>query len=103
MANLEELFAQLRDPGEAGLPDTIYDDLEFARADMIAAHAQEMDGASSKIQSLESELSRLKTHNYDLLMSTGGKSEEEPGEGEGEGEGEGDENENITIDDLFGD
>lgn len=104
MAKFSELLGLMREPGENGIPDTIYDDLEFAYADEIAAIAQEKDGATAKIQELESHISRLKTQNYDLLMSSG-SSGDDGGNGEGDNsdpDPEPNDDDNKGVDDLFG-
>lgn len=103
MATLEELLALAKNPGEAGIPDTIYDDMEFAYQDMVAAAAQERDGATAKIQELEGQLSALKAHNYELLMASGNTGDDANSGGDGGSDGEEDESaETISVDDLFG-
>jgi hypothetical protein len=97
--DFHELINTLREPGEDGPPPSIYDDLTQA----YSSTAQLAEGASAKatelqtrIQEYESEISRLKSTNYDLLMSS---------QGDNSGEGE-DKNQNHDvgsngIDDLF--
>ena len=102
MANFDELLALLRDPGEDGTPETIYDDLyeSYANTAGIA------DGANVRVTELEGalaaadeQISALKSHNYDLLMAvetnsdTGTIDEAESEVAE----------DNESIDDLFTD
>jgi predicted nucleic acid-binding Zn-ribbon protein len=72
MAKFHDLIGQMRDPdGEGNVPDTIYDDLmnEYNTAfDGYQAHSQEKD---AEITRLNSEVSRLKSANYDLLTQVG--------------------------------
>jgi len=83
----EEMLAQLRDAGEDGPPDTIYDDLtnlhtsevsesQQALADALA-HAAEQDGV---IQQLQGEIANLQGQNGDLLNQL--PSNDPTGEGE---------------------
>jgi hypothetical protein len=72
-----ELVALLRDPGENGLPDTIYDDLSSSYSlavDGGTAKAAELQTANS---SLTGEIDRLKALNFDLLMAAAGESSTE--------------------------
>lgn len=65
----DELLALLRNPGEDGLPETIYDDLSSSHALAVeggAALVAERDGT---IESLMGEVNRLKALNFDLLMA----------------------------------
>jgi len=108
MDRFQELLELLRNPGEDGtLPDTIYDDLTATysethdRAEGALAKAGEYESAiaeyDGKIQAYESEISRLKAMNYDLLMASGVES---GGDDDGGGDESGDDN-NKGIDGLF--
>ena len=104
MADFDELIEQMMNPGEAGIPDTIYDDLRLSRDDLVASHVQAQDGATAKIQELEAHISNLKTQNYDLLMSAG--KPEAPGEtgpnADDTDDSDSDEDDDKGIDSLFG-
>ncbi len=107
MGRFEDLVDSMENPGENGIPDSIYDDLRQAHGDVVAEHTSLNEGSSAKIQELEGRISQLKTQNYDLLMSskseptTGGENGDgsngdgENGDGEDDGDGKG-------VDDLFG-
>lgn len=105
VGRFEELVDSMENPGENGIPDSIYDDLRQAHGDVIAEHTTLNEGSSAKIQELEGRISALKTQNYDLLMSS--KSEPTPGgdnapAGDGDGDGDGDGEDGKGVDDLFG-
>lgn len=105
MASFEELLALAREPGENGLPDTIYDDMEFAYQDALAQAAQDADGNTARIQELESRVSKLTSENYDLLMNSSATGNEGDTSGNGAPGSESDEDDEPdtkTIDDLFG-
>ena len=76
--DFNELVALLRNPGEDGLPETIYDDLSSSYAMAVdggAALAAEKDAANAE---LVAEVARLKALNFDLLMAAGADSTHEP-------------------------
>lgn len=69
--DFNELMALARNPGDDGLPDTFYDDVE-------SSHNLAVDGATAKIAELETsgaalsaEIASLKALNFDLLMAAG--------------------------------
>lgn len=74
MPTFEELIALLREPGEDGLPETIYDDLGTAFADATGTRDAAIAERDSVLQERESEISRLKAMNYDLLMASSNES-----------------------------
>jgi len=104
MGRFDELIELAQNPGENGIPDSIYDDLRTAHGDEVAEHSSLNEASTAKIQELEGRISQLKTHNYDLLVaskaepSTGGDNTD-PG---GDGDGDGDSEEGKGIDELFG-
>lgn len=73
MADFNELVNRLRNPGDEELPDTIYDDLTATYTDAFEGWNSTVSEKDSTIESLQSEVSRLKSSNYDLLtrVSTG--------------------------------
>lgn len=96
--DIEELITILQNPGDDGPPETIYDDLR-------TAHTSALDGASSKIEELntaiserDAEIDRLKSANWDLF-------EQIPKAGDSDGTTETDatehENDEATLDDLI--
>lgn len=110
----KDLYSKLRDPGDDVLPDDIYDQIQSAYDDDIStreAKIAELDSAAAKhaeaLQGKDSEISRLKAMNFDLLTSTkAGSGTEDTGEADGNhfGHSDGsadDENEGSGIESLF--
>ena len=90
---LDEIIEMLQNPGEDGVPDTIYDDLRNV-------HNEAISGASAKIAELENslgentaEITRLKSANWDLFQQIPSTGDEETIEDIPDDE--------IGIDDLF--
>lgn len=65
-----ELVAMLQNPGEDGLPDSIYDDLAASYNGLAEGSASKVAELTASLQDRESEISRLKSMNYDLLISS---------------------------------
>lgn len=95
------LLESLRNPGEDGPSDSIYDDLSSTYTNDLSTRDAKVEQLTGRIAELESELSRVKIHNYDLLTAMPAESEESDGEDSGESETETD-SDNISDDDLFG-
>lgn len=93
-----ELMAILTNPGDEGIPDTIYDDLSTSHSDAVGGRDAKIVEMDNQIQALTGEVSRLKSQNYDLLMSV-------PGEGSGETESDEGESDDSPegVDSLFED
>ena len=74
-----ELMAILLNPGGDGVPDTLYDDLSTSHNDAIGGRDAKIVEMDNQVQALTGEVSRLKSQNYDLLMSvpSDGSSEDE--------------------------
>lgn len=89
-------------PGEGGIPDSIYDDLRLAHGDELAIAVQERDQASTKIQELEGRVSQLQTQLYDQTVSAAA----EPDKAADNADTDTDDDEDDGpdgVDDLFGD
>ena len=71
----EEILALMREPGEDGVPDTIYDDLTASYNTVVeggvAALTAQGDAHESANAELVAEIARLKALNFDLLMAAG--------------------------------
>lgn len=94
--DFNELIALMRDPGEDGLPETIYDDLTSSYNLAVeggAARASELEAANGELMA---EIARLKALNFDLLMAASGDSADESAD-ESPTEPPGD----VSIDSLF--
>lgn len=104
MGRFDELLSTMQNPGEAGIPDSIYDDLRLAVGDDMAILAQERDNATTKIQELEGTVSSLRTQLYDLTVASG--TEPETGGNDPDPDPDDDDDDDDTgegIDSLFGD
>lgn len=100
MADIEELLNQLQNPGDDGVPDTIYDDI---RATHNGALESTQSTAQAKIDELNAayeasvaENARLKAANWDLFEQIPKAGDDEPGDGPTE-----EETSQQTLDDLI--
>ena len=90
-----ELLQALQNPGDEGVPDTIYDDLTTEYNTVVEGGAARAAEHESVVAQMSEEIARLKALNFDLLVAAG--SEEAP-------ETPGDEPDDApapSIDDLF--
>lgn len=100
MADIEELLAQLQNPGEDGVPDTIYDDIRAAHTGALEAT---QSTAQAKIEELQAaheatlaEVNRLKAANWDLFEQIPKAGDDTPGDGTEEAV-----QDQQTLDDLI--
>lgn len=102
MGRFDELIEQAKNPGEGGIPDSIYDDLRTAYGDEMAIAVQDREGHTTQIQELEARVSQLQTQLYDATMASG--TEPEPGgDPDPDPDDDDDDEESEGIDGLFGD
>lgn len=71
MASFEDHLNTLRNPGEDGPGETIYDDLNAAYNDRVSAGDAKVAELTTANETSAAEIARLKAHNYDLLSSVG--------------------------------
>lgn len=69
MASFEDHLNTLRNAGEDGPGETIYDDLNAAYNDRVSAGDAKVAELTTANESSAAEIARLKAHNYDLLAS----------------------------------
>ena len=71
--DFQGLVNSLRNPGDEGVPDTIYDDLTNVFNTTFEGYTANTAEKEAEIARLAGEVSRLKSANYDLLtkVSTG--------------------------------
>lgn len=69
MAEFDELLGKLREPGDDGVPETIYDDLAAAYNDRISSADSKISELSSTLDTTKDELLKVRAHNYDLLTA----------------------------------
>ena len=84
MADLEDIIAQLQNPGDDGIPDTIYDDLRTAHNSALESTTQtaqaKIDELKAETEQLVTENTRLKSANWDLFEQVGKAGDDEPGD-----------------------
>lgn len=94
MPNFHDLVNVLREPGDDGVPDTIYDDLTREFDTTLEGFNATTEKQNQKIAQYEAEVKRLKSANYDLLISVGTANE-------AENSTENEQDKPISFDDLF--
>lgn len=67
MAEFEELLGKLREPGDDGPPETIYDDLAAAYNNVREGADARINELSATVQEKDKKLSQVMSHNYELL------------------------------------
>ncbi len=91
-----ELLQTLQNPGDDGVPDTIYDDLTTEYNMVVDGGAASAAEHESVVSQMASEIERLKALNFDLLVASGVSDEPETIPEDSD-----DEPESPTIDSLF--
>ena len=85
MAELEELLNVLQNPGDEGVPDTIYDDIRATHTGALestqATAQAKMDELNTALEAATAENSRLKAANWDLFEQIPKAGDDEPGDG----------------------
>ena len=94
--DFNELVALLREPGEDGLPESIYDDLMSSYNLAVDGGAASVAERDATIAELTADVARLKALNFDLLMAAG-----ETTDTDNTDNAESDLVDEPTIDDLF--
>lgn len=64
----EELISLLRNPGEDGIPETIYDDLSASYTDATSTRDARIQTTDTRVTELEAELLAAKAANWDLMQ-----------------------------------
>lgn len=68
--DFEQLIAMMRNPGEDGIPETIYDDLSASYTELSSTSGAALEQANATVAQLQAELTAAKAHNYELMMQT---------------------------------
>lgn len=68
--DFEQLIAMMRNPGEDGTPETIYDDLSASYTELSSTSSAAIETANATVAQLQAELTAAKAHNYELMMQT---------------------------------
>jgi len=95
MGKLDDLIAQLRNPGEDGLPETIYDDITQTYSDETEGWTAKSGEYEEAAKANASEISRLKSLLFDKSMET-------PVDGGNGSNSDEDEPDTDDADDKFG-
>lgn len=82
--DFEELLNSLRNPGEDGVPDTIYDDLSASYTESTSTRDAKIGESETALAAALAEIQRVKAMNYDLLMAQGVEESTDDGEPEPE-------------------
>lgn len=94
--DFEELLSKLQNPGDDGLPETIYDDLRASHTGIVESSTAALSERDASIADLTSQVESLKAKNWDLYTQVQAAGDTAPTE-----EPETVEGEDLTIDDLF--
>lgn len=85
MADLEDLLAQLQNPGDDGVPDTIYDDIRATHTSALESTQStaqaKMDELNAALETVNGENARLKAANWDLFEQIPKAGDDDPGDG----------------------
>ena len=98
--DLSELLDSFPETGDDAL-STLYGDIRNGVGELTSnfeSASAKIAEQSAVIDTLNSEISKLKAHNYDLLMATG---DSKPDSGESDDESDSESDTDITVDDLF--
>lgn len=94
--DFEELLSKLQNPGDDGLPETIYDDLRASHAGVVESSTSALAERDTYISDLKGQVESLKAKNWDLYTQVQANGETAPTEETTEVEAD-----EISIDDLF--
>ena len=99
----DDLINLMMNPGDEGVPDTIYDDLRTSHGDEVT---QATDSASAKvaelmatIEELNGEINRLKVSNWELFEQIPKAGDAEPDDNDNNNDDE--EDDDPDLDDLL--
>ena len=83
-----ELMAMLTNPGEDGIPETIYDDLSASYTEATSTRDAKIQDTSGELEAALAEIVRVKAMNYDLLIAAGVADSDDSGENEADDDSE---------------
>lgn len=82
MATFDELLETLQNPGEEGVPDTIYDDLRSAHTSTVeetqSIAQAKIDELNAGVESRDANIQQLKADNWDLFQQIPKSGDSEP-------------------------
>lgn len=97
--DFEQLLAMLRNPGEDGIPDTIYDDLSASYTEGTSTANAAATTANNRVAELELALLQAKADNWDLTQMLPVAESQEPGNNDSNDSD--DNSDNVGDDDDF--
>ena len=99
--DFEALMESLRNPGEDGPGETIYDDLGAAYNDRVGAGDAKVSELTAALEESNGKLQKVMAHNYELLTAVQvGNPEGVSGDLDGTNEDEAGDEEIISLDDI---
>lgn len=98
----EHLLNTLRNPGDDGVPETIYDDLGAAYNEQKTSADAKISELSNAVAEKDAELLRVRAHNYDLLTAVQAGNPTEPrGDLDANNTDQGEDVEVTSIEDII--
>lgn len=88
-----------RTPGEDGIPESIWDDLEGAHTDDVTIRDSAIAEKDAALEELAATLQRVQAHNYELLMVAESAEPNEESDADGDGDEDGDDNDGEIASD----
>jgi hypothetical protein len=81
MADFESLLEQMRNPGDGGVPDTIYDDLSAAYQEAVNTREAKISQLTASNEELSTNLTASQAANWELYQQVPKAADEEPEQG----------------------
>lgn len=102
--DFEALINAVQNPGEGGVPPTIYDDIRATYQgvqDQFSSAQAKIGELTESNTTLAEQLNAMKAANYDLLTQVNAQSAPEKSEGDGDGDSDNDDDEDDGSIDAF--
>ena len=102
--DFEALINAVQNPGEGGVPPTIYDDIRATYQgvqDQFSSAQAKIGELTESNSTLAEQLNAMKAANYDLLTQVNAQSAPEKSEGDGDGDSDDDDDEDDGSIDAF--
>lgn len=99
--DFESLIAMMRNPGEDGIPESIYDDLSASYTAMSSTSGAKIEELNAMVAQLSGELTATKAANWDLLQSAPVADSGNSGDDETNDSNDSEDSDDIGTDDDF--